>query len=323
MAIVAAAIVSLMVSGHCSNVCNTCCPSASHTIDANGGCWSDTNELVCHVDTARCPAGTGTGRCPDVGLADISITQPAKDALPKTTGRVASVASSSSSLSAAAVSPAREVPVLAIDSFLGEGVPVWEDLVRTATAGNVAAVHNVGEHFRGRFQVKMPVDTRLNAGSVVRYLCPNHAFIGFPAPSPCDVVVFVYECPCKPNADVARLSQALALDGYTRTRCAPTVTNGRTSTSHQLTAFVKTIQPGDLEKIVLQDGADFVFFGLSHGGAIDCPTVPVIRQCEDETRGFCRWMPSGCEVDTCVRQGPSAGSGPACDASTCLQEELL
>eukprot|EP01061_Rhynchopus_euleeides_P015886 TRINITY_DN26_c0_g1_i3.p1 TRINITY_DN26_c0_g1~~TRINITY_DN26_c0_g1_i3.p1 ORF type:complete len:345 (+),score=111.57 TRINITY_DN26_c0_g1_i3:75-1037(+) len=320
MAIVAAAIVSLMVSGHCSNVCNTCCPSASHTIDANGGCWSDTNELVCHVDTARCPAGTGTGRCPDVGLADISITQPVGAGLLRASSLPSSL---SSSLSAAAASPAQEIPVQAIDAFLGEGMPVWEDLTRTATAGKVAAVHNVAENLRGRFQAKMPVDTRLNAGSVVRFLCPNHAFVGFPAPSPCDVVVFVYECPCKPNPDVARLSQDLALDGYTRTRCAPTVTNGRTSTSHQLTAFVKTIQPGDLEKIVLQDGGDFVFFALSHGGAIDCPAVPVIRQCEDDTRGFCRWTKSGCGVHTCVTQGPWTGSGSGCDASTCLKEELL
>eukprot|EP01061_Rhynchopus_euleeides_P026073 TRINITY_DN426_c0_g1_i1.p1 TRINITY_DN426_c0_g1~~TRINITY_DN426_c0_g1_i1.p1 ORF type:complete len:314 (+),score=112.58 TRINITY_DN426_c0_g1_i1:70-1011(+) len=294
---------------HCSSVCGTCCPGADLVIDDTGDCWRGA-QLVCRVATAACNAGTAAEQCPSVGVADISITEPDNVAgLP------------SGVVIASAVG--RQVPVDAVDSFLREGQAVWEKLALAATGGNVAALHNVPTYYVGRFQVKMPVKTRLRAGSVVRYLCPDKPFFGIPA-TPCHVVVLLYECyPCPSRK--GGLPQHLLTEGFARTRCAPTFTNGRTRTEHPLGAYVKMIQPGITEVIVLPEVVEFVMFALSYGGAVDCATLKTKLGCTLLSHNFCVWRGS-CEMNMCVQQGPSKdpvspGRG-GCNTRVCLKKEL-
>eukprot|EP01061_Rhynchopus_euleeides_P026074 TRINITY_DN426_c0_g2_i1.p2 TRINITY_DN426_c0_g2~~TRINITY_DN426_c0_g2_i1.p2 ORF type:complete len:313 (+),score=119.84 TRINITY_DN426_c0_g2_i1:70-1008(+) len=293
---------------HCSSVCGTCCPGADLVIDEKGDCRRG-GQLVCRVATAACNAGTAAEQCPNVGVADISITEPANVARLAPGGGVG----------ASAVG--RQVPVDAVDSFLREGQAVWEELALAATGGNVAALHNVPTYYVGRFQVKMPVKTRLRAGSVVRYLCPDMSFFGIPA-TPCHVVVLLYECyPCPSRK--GGLPQHLLTDGYARTRCAPTFTNGRTRTEHPLVAYVKLLQPGATEVIVLPEVTEFVLFALSYGGAVDCAALKTRLGCALLSNDFCVWRGS-CEMNQCVQQGPSNGlaGGGGCNARICLKREL-
>eukprot|EP01061_Rhynchopus_euleeides_P015892 TRINITY_DN26_c0_g2_i1.p1 TRINITY_DN26_c0_g2~~TRINITY_DN26_c0_g2_i1.p1 ORF type:complete len:305 (+),score=67.20 TRINITY_DN26_c0_g2_i1:58-972(+) len=291
-------LVVAIAARHCSTLCGTCCPSASLVIDSNGDCWRG-SQLVCRVASASCTSGTAAEQCPPVSLADISITQPLDAHTPV---RVQTDNG-----------PSSRRPVEAVDSFISPGLPVWEQLSLSALPGESAVLHDVPDYLLG-FQVKTSVQVRLRAASTVAYLCPNDAFDG-EAATPCHVVVLLYEChPCE--SAKGGLPQYLVADGYARTRCAPRFTNGRTRTRHPLSAYVKTIQPGTLEEIVLPEDAEFVIFALSHGGAIDCAALD-FEQCGN-TRGFCRWA-GACRIATCVSQGPSRGG---CDTDRCLLGEL-
>lgn len=195
-------------------------------------------------------------------------------------------------------------------SFFTSRMPGWGELT------GVTLYDFPTRYLRTAWSSVMPQKVLVGAEHDLKFQCPSG-----PLATPCDVAIFFYDCaPC--ISKKGGMDASLEATGYEQTFCAPKFSLGKMhpAVGHNMTAYVKQIQPGQEEVVELAEGVEFVVAGLSYGNSISCSSQVTEEHCTHPFhQGWCDWSDAGgCQLAKCHRP-----VGPAnCPLETCVHREL-
>eukprot|EP01061_Rhynchopus_euleeides_P007049 TRINITY_DN15_c0_g1_i10.p1 TRINITY_DN15_c0_g1~~TRINITY_DN15_c0_g1_i10.p1 ORF type:complete len:298 (+),score=116.82 TRINITY_DN15_c0_g1_i10:75-968(+) len=272
----------------CSGVCNACCPPGANgevlTPNLDGDCVDSAGKAVCYLESGRCLNGNAAVPCDTVHTPKMHLRL-------------------------GGVGPNAGDAIDTVTTFLAEGTDAWDTLKQTALPGKAAQLVNVPPSLRmpaAAWVLLTPKATQVAAGNTATLQCSFG--------SACTVAIFLYECnPCE--SEKANLPALLVGDGFERTRCAPSFTNGRTDTVHRMTSYTKNLPVNGRYEFVAPGPIDFMMIAMSLRPTPECG--PLDETACGNTAGYCAWR-GRCERNTCVQQGPGGG----CNTQTCVKKEL-